>query len=515
MENKKLLKAKGFMIFNIALSCLIAGFAIGIFTFSCSTGKSQGNVAFAEDTGSKTTASGNMLNLQNSFRGVVQKVLDVVVKIDVVDKVKRTVDGNNQSPFDFFLNPFNRNRRGDQQNQDNPQVQPSPPEEMEFDQPGLGSGVIVQKDGKKVYVLTNDHVAGTADDITITLHDQRSFKAKLIGHDERKDLALVMFETDEQVPVADLGNSDDLYVGDWALAVGNPFGLESTVTAGIISAMGRQGGGPGGKNISDFIQTDAAINPGNSGGALVNINGQVIGINTWIASSTGSYAGYGFAIPINNARKAISDFIKLGKVEYGWLGVSIADVANEYADAMKIKGITGAFVFNVFKGSPADKAGILPGDYITQLNGNKVKDASNLTNMIGDLPVNKTYDGFLIRQGKEQKLSLKIEVRKSEDEISKSNKNIWPGFAATMLTDKLRKDFKIEDNVKGVIVSDVDAGTPAQIAGINRGDVITKIGNKAVSSLLEFYAGINDAGSGELMLKLWRNGVELIIGLVR
>jgi len=502
MENKSFWKTKNFLIFNIALVCLIAGFGIGIFTFSCSTGKSPSAVAYAQDTDKMSPAVADLQNMQNSFRQVAQKVMPVVVKIDVVDKVKQTVP-TSDSPFDFFLNPFNKNQ--DEKND-------GESEEREFERPGLGSGVIVKKDGKKVYVLTNHHVVGTADEITITLHDQRTFPAKRIGTDERKDLALVMFETDEQVAIAELGNSDDLYVGDWAIAVGNPFGLESTVTMGIISALGRQGGG---ENISDFIQTDAAINPGNSGGALVNIFGQVIGINTWIASSTGTFAGYGFAIPINNAKKAISDFISLGKVEYGWLGVSITDIGTEYAEAMNIKGTSGAFVMNVFKGSPADKGGILPGDFIIKLNDTKVKDTLHLTNMIGDLPANKSYDFVLIRQGKESKLSVRLEVRKSENEITKSNKNIWPGLNATTLTDKIRKDGKIPDSVKGVILSRVESGTPAQIAGFTAGDVIIRINQKPIGDLPEFYAALNATNDKEIMIKLWRDGVELIIGLVR
>jgi len=358
MEKKRSFKARYWLIFSVALTCLAAGFAIGLFTFACSTGKSQATVAYAQDTGTS-----GLSGLQNSFRQAADKIMPAVVKIDVVDKVTETVPTiRNQNPFDFFLNPFNRQQDNEDQGG----------EEQEYERPGLGSGVIVRKDGKKVYVLTNEHVVSEADEITVTLHDQREFPAKTVGTDVRKDLALIVFETDEQVAVAELGNSDDVYVGDWVLAVGNPMGLESTVTAGIISALGRIGG-PNVNNISDFIQTDAAINPGNSGGALVNIYGQVIGINSWIASNTGVNAGYGFAIPINNAKKAIGDFITLGKVEYGWLGVSIADPTNEFMDAMKIRGKTGAFVFNVYRDSPAGKGGILPGDYIVKLGDTTIK----------------------------------------------------------------------------------------------------------------------------------------------
>jgi len=506
MEKKKVFGAKHWLIFNVALSCLIVGFAIGIFTFACSTGKTPAGVAYAQDAGN--TANSGLMNLQNSFRQAAEKIMPAVVKIDVVDKVTETVPSTNRNPFNFFLNPFQRG------NQDNEQGNQAEPQTQEYDRPGLGSGVIVKKEGNKVYVLTNNHVVGEADEIHVTLHDQRNFPAKITGTDVRKDLALIVFETNEQVAVAELGNSDDLFVGDWALAVGNPYGLESTVTAGIISALGRQGG-PSDKNINDFIQTDAVINPGNSGGALVNIYGQVIGINTWIASDTGAYTGYGFAIPINNAKKAITDFISLGKVEYGWLGVSIADPSDAFLDAMKVKGTTGAFVFNVFRGSPADKGGIIPGDYIVKLNSTKIKDTLHLTNMIGDLPVDKTYDFIIIRAGKEITKKIKIEVRKSEDEITKSNKNLWPGFSIAPLTDALRKQLKIDDSLKGILISAVDTGTPAQIAGLTEGDIITKVNQKTVNNPLDFYTAFTESNGGEIMLKLSRNGVELIIGLVR
>ncbi len=275
--------------------------------------------------------------LQYSFRSIASSVLPVVVQINVVEVItQQTPEG--VSPWDFFFKPGPNSPEGET------------PQQKEFRRPGLGSGVIVRKDGKKVYVLTNNHVVGEADEISVMLHDQRTFKGKLVGKDERKDLALVVFETKDDVPVAVLGDSDSLQVGDWAVAVGNPLGLESTVTVGIISALGRRGG-PG-SNISDFIQTDAAINPGNSGGALVNIRGEVIGINTWIASTTGTYIGFGFAIPINNAKKDIEDFIKHGAVQYGWLGVSIRDPLPSMRSEMMLEDINGGMAINVYKGSP-------------------------------------------------------------------------------------------------------------------------------------------------------------------
>jgi S1-C subfamily serine protease len=307
---KKLFKSEKMLMINIALACLILGFVVGVATFVNAGNGGQGQVAYAEDNKKSQQGLEALENIQYSFNQVADKVLPVVVEIDTTNIVSQEVPEWG-SPFDFFYGP-----QGNQDNKDNPKNKDNkdnPPKKQEFKKQGLGSGVIVRKSGKTVYILTNNHVAGDADEIKVKLNDSREFTAKLVGKDERKDLALVSFETDQNVPVAELGDSDKLRVGDWALAVGNPMGLESTVTAGIVSALGRRGG-PG-ENISDFIQTDAAINPGNSGGALVNIRGQVIGINTWIASTTGTYAGYGFAIPINNAKKALDDFVTRGKVE--------------------------------------------------------------------------------------------------------------------------------------------------------------------------------------------------------
>ncbi|MFQ3621654.1 MAG: trypsin-like peptidase domain-containing protein, partial [Spirochaetales bacterium] len=274
---------------------------------------------------------------QSALRRVAQRTLPVVVEIQVVEVVRqpRPVFDLFGNPFEFFFGPQDRNQR-------TPRNQP---QEREFRRQGLGSGVIVQRNGNTVYVLTNNHVAGNASEIKISLHDGREFDGKLVGTDPRRDLALLSFETKETVPIAELGDSDTVQVGDFAIAVGNPLGFESTVTFGIVSAVGRKAQ-PGMDigNFTDFIQTDAAINPGNSGGALVNIYGQVIGINTWIASQSGGNIGLGFAIPINNAKKVINDIIAKGSVEYGWLGVNSGNPSRELRESLNIKTTSGAFV---------------------------------------------------------------------------------------------------------------------------------------------------------------------------
>ncbi|HUX13635.1 MAG TPA: trypsin-like peptidase domain-containing protein, partial [Spirochaetia bacterium] len=353
---------------------------------------------------SSTPAPGG--SLPSSFRQIAAKVLPVVVEVEVVDIVKQqpTV-----SPFQFFFG--------------NPQQQ-APQTQKQY---GLGSGVIVRKDGNTVYVLTNNHVAGKASKITVKLYDGRQFNATLVGADENKDLALIKFNTTENVPVAQLGNSSSLRPGDWVLAVGNPLGFQSTVTAGIVSAVGREpAGGSNIATLTDYIQTDAAINRGNSGGALVNTDGQVVGINTWIASPSGGSIGIGFAIPINNARQAISDFISKGHIVYGWFGINISQATPDVQKALNTGDATGGFVNDVFQGSPAAKAGIEPGDFITKVNGTDIQDASHLLYAVSNLSPNQRATVEIIRQGKTKDLTVDVGVRQQNQTISQESKKLWP-----------------------------------------------------------------------------------------
>jgi Do/DeqQ family serine protease len=441
-------------------------------------------------------------NIQAAFRAVAQKVQPTVVEVNVVDVVKRPVL-RFESPFDFFFGP-----RGERDSKDR--------QEREYRRPGLGSGVIVRKTGNKVYVLTNNHVVSSADEIGIKLTDEREFDATLVGRDEKKDLAMVVFETTQSVPVADLGDSDTVEVGDWALAIGNPFGFESTVTVGVISAVGRRslsGSGVGG--FTDYRQTDAAINQGNSGGALVNIEGQVVGINTWIASPSGGSVGLGFAIPINNAKKAIDDFISKGKVEYGWLGITVGNLSQQVAEDLKVKGTQGALVYGVFKDSPAAKAGVLPGDYITEIDGNEVQDSSHLLSIVGDLPPGKLVQFDLIRDGGRKQLNVKIEARAEEREIDKQSNRLWPGISVVKITERLREQLDLPKSAGEVIVGVVRKGSPSDIAGFRSGDIIKKINGRDVRSVVEFYRLLNDLSKQELMFTVHREGNDIIIGLVR
>jgi serine protease Do len=444
----------------------------------------------------------SMEQIQYSFRQVAEAVLPVVVEINTEELVTQR-SPRFQSPWDFFFgNP--ENRQG---------------QEREFRQPGLGSGVLIQRQGNKVYVLTNNHVVGSADKINVRLHDEREFSGKLVAADPRRDLAVVVFETREQLPLADLGNSDDLHVGDLVLAVGNPFGFESTVTMGIVSALGRRAEvGASVANLTDYIQTDAAINPGNSGGALVNLRGEVIGINTWIASQTGSNSGLGFAVPINNARKTVSDILSKGKVEYGWLGVSINDLDNRLfpgvRDQFKIGDQGGAFVLNVYKGSPAYKAGVQPGDYVLSIGGQSLRNADQLTQVVGNLPPGKDYELKLLRGGAPLTLSIRLAIRQEDKELASQNKNLWPGLFVGVLTDDLRKQLKLSDKAKGPVVTAVWENSPAAVAGLKQGDVILKVNDTEVNTVYDFYQELN-AAAKDVMLRLLREDNELVIGLVK
>jgi serine protease Do len=433
---------------------------------------------------------------------VAEAVLPVVVEINTEEVVAQR-GPRFQSPWDFFFgNP--ENRQG---------------QEREFRQPGLGSGVLVEREGNKVYVLTNNHVVGSADKINVRLHDEREFSGKLVAADPRRDLAVVVFETREQLPLASLGDSDHLAVGDLVLAVGNPFGFESTVTMGIISALGRRADmGASVATLTDYIQTDAAINPGNSGGALVNLRGEVVGINTWIASQTGSNSGLGFAVPINNARKTVSDILSKGKVEYGWLGVSINNLDDRLfpgvREQFKVGDQGGAFVLNVYKGSPAFKAGVQPGDYVLSIGGHTLRNADQLTQVVGNLAAGKDYELKLMRGGSPLTLSIRLAIREEEKELAAQNKNLWPGLFVGVLTDDLRQELKLADKARGPIVTAVWENSPAAVAGLKQGDVVLKVNDTEVPSVFEFYQELN-AAKKDVMLRLLREDNELVIGLVK
>ena len=434
------------------------------------------------------------LSFQRRFREVAAATLPVVVEVNVVSRVEQPVIS---SPFDFFGTP--RDDDGE--------------DGREFFQEGLGSGVIVARDGATVYVLTNDHVAGGADEIEVVLNDGRTFEGTLVGSDSLMDLALVSFETNDEVPLASLGNSESLAVGDWVFAVGNPLGYESTVTAGIVSAIGRDAGATTNlSGVTDYIQTDAAINRGNSGGPLVNLNGEVVGINTWIASGTGGSIGLGFAIPVNNARRAIEDFIEEGSVEYSWLGIQIGNVGEEMADALGLDSTEGAIISSIWEDSPGAQSGLLPGDVILEINGASIDSSSELVRRVATLDVGEPADFLIVRNGEE--MMLDVRTGRRAPDAGEDAEELWPGFIVRPLTEQMRSRLDLGRSVRGIVVVNVEPGSNAAEAGLRAGDAITEVNGTAIADVAEFFAEINDA-DGDTRFRILRNGRQLILGFGR
>ena len=347
---------------------------------------------------------------------------------------------------------------------------------------GLGTGVIVDTSG---HILTNNHVVGEGDEITVRLGDERTFRAKLIGKDERSDLAVIKIDASNLTP-ARLGDSDNLKIGEWVVAAGNPFGLDNTITAGIVSAKGRSimGGG----QYEDFIQTDAAINPGNSGGPLVDLEGKVVGINTAIFSRSGGYMGIGFAIPITMARRVMNSLISSGKVVRGWLGVGIQNLSPELAESFQQQTLEGALVGHVEANGPAAKGGFRQGDIIVAVNGDKVKNVNQLRNYIAGLVPGETLSAEVIRAAKNVTLKATVgelpAATEKEAPVVEDSANDF-GMVVENLTAELKQRLRTNRS-SGVVVTEVRPGSPAQRAGIQNGDVVVSVNDRPVDDLGSF-----------------------------
>jgi Do/DeqQ family serine protease len=482
------LSSRKILVFNLVLLGVIFGFSLAFLSFSCSTNKTaqaqENPVVIPQD------ALAVAESLQTTFRAVTSKVLPSVVELKTVSVRRQQVPQFNGIPWEFFFGP----REGEGQ-------------EREYRSQGLGSGIVVRQDKDVYYVLTNNHVVGDANEIIVATNDGKEYPAELVGKDERKDLAMVKFKTGDYLPLAVLGDSDGVKIGDWAIAVGNPLGFMSSVTMGIVSAVGRTGGPA--NNINDFIQTDTSINQGNSGGALVNIRGEVIGINTWIASNSsgGGSVGLGFAIPINNAKRSIDEFISSGVISYGWLGVSLLDADRETAEALGLQGKRGALATQVFLGSPADKGGIQPGDFITHLNGRDMRGASQLTLAVGELKPGERASFTVIREGASRDIEVRIETR-NEEAMAEQSK-LWPGLYAVPLTESVRSSLKLDANAQGLYVAQVINKSPAAIVGLQRGDRITGVNGEAVRDLAAFYKVLREKAKSELWFEVIRGDSTL------
>lgn len=483
-------------LINILLSGLLLGFILAAVLFSCSTQLRGSDPVAARDR--ESLVQHDLHALQSSFREVASVAGPSVVRIDVEEVRTQAVPRGDDSPwFDFFF----QDPEGEDGDRD-----------RRFRTQGLGSGVVVRREENIYYILTNDHVVGNADAITVTTDDGEEYEANIVGKDARKDLALLSVVTPDEIPVALLGDSDTLMVGDWVLAIGSPFGFQSTVTAGIVSAVNRRGGPDG--NISDFIQTDAAINRGNSGGALINLRGEVVGINTWITSQTGGSVGLGFSIPINNVKRSIDDFIETGSVRYGWLGVSIRSASPDVVESLQLPGRRGALVHHVFLESPAHLGGLLPGDFITEINGVRVDDSDQLVLEVGELPVGRIARFEVIRYGERKSLEVRIAERESDRQIAELNRRLWPGISVFPVTPQVRSDLELDTSVEGVLISTVESRTLAASAGIRVGDIVVSVNGNATPQMLDFYREVNEAGRN-LRLSVLRNGSLVDIEVTR
>jgi serine protease Do len=371
----------------------------------------------------------------------------------------------------------------------------------EFRQQGFGSGVIVDSKG---YVLTNNHVVEEADELFVTIGEKKEFKAKVIGRDQPTDVAVIKIEA-ENLPVATLGDSDKIKIGDWAIAIGNPFGLSQTVTAGIISATGRSRVGIA--DYEDFIQTDAAINPGNSGGPLVNLRGEVIGINTAIFTRTGGYQGIGFAIPINMAKTVMKSLIETGKVTRGWLGVAIQDVTEDLAKSFNLSTTQGTLVSDVTPNSPAEKAGMLRGDVIVEFEGREIRDMSHLRNTVAQTPVGKVAKVKVLREGKPVELAVTIGEQPADLFAKGGPAEPTKDFGMTLdtLTPEMSKRFGYEGEM-GVVVMDVEPGSVAERAGIQSGDLIKEVNRERVHNLQEYRVVVSKMPADKGLLLLVKRG---------
>jgi serine protease Do len=363
------------------------------------------------------------------------------------------------------------------------------------------------------YILTNNHVVENADEIVVKLPTGKEFKAKVVGRDQKTDIALIEIHGASDLTPVQLGESDDLKVGQWVVAIGNPFGLENTVTAGIVSAMGRHiNQGP----YDNFIQTDAAINPGNSGGPLLNTRGEVVGINTAIFSRGGGNIGIGFAIPINLAKEIVPQLKEKGHVTRGWLGVMIQKVTPDIAESLGLADAKGALVADVVKDGPAEAAGIKQGDVIIEYDGKPVTDSAELPLLVARTPVGKSVKVKALRGKETETFNIKIQELKEEETAQAGSGTTEDlGLAVQTLTPELAENLGLDRSTKGVVVTQVDPGGPAADAGLRRGDVILEVNRQAVKDVDAYRKAVKSVGKGKSVLFLVRRGDNTIFLAVK
>jgi serine protease Do len=474
MENKS---RKTFIMFLLA--CMIGFMIVSVVEVLKSSFAPVG-----PDVQTAAAISSNDMGRPLSFADLAEKVKPAVVNISTTKTIR---GGGPRSPFSgspfdrYFGEDFFERFFGDMPRR-------------EFKQQSLGSGFILSEDG---YIFTNNHVVEQSDKIIVKLSDGREYSAKIIGRDAKTDIALIKIKPNESLPVAEIGDSDKLRVGEWVIAIGNPFGLEQTVTAGIVSAKGRViGAGP----YDNFIQTDASINPGNSGGPLFNMEGKVVGINTAIVAHG---QGIGFAIPISMAKTILPDLKAKGKVTRGWLGIAVQDITEDMAKSLQLKERHGAMISEAFKDNPADRAGLRAGDIVTEINGKKVKDTHDLLLTIASFHVGEKITVKVLRDGKELTFQVVVSERKEQPEIAMDKgKQDNYGMVVQDITPEIARYLGIPRK-SGVIVVKVQEGSPADEVGIQPQDIVLQVNKVKITSVKEY--------AQEMAKKQAKSGVALLI----
>ncbi|HTY68048.1 MAG TPA: DegQ family serine endoprotease [Alphaproteobacteria bacterium] len=474
---------------------------------------------------------------ENGFADLAERLLPAVVNVSTTQIIK---PDRPSGDHEGGAGPGPESRRGGP-GPDMPQFPPGSPFEeffkQFFDKQGrgspdsaprrmqsLGSGFIIDPAG---YIVTNNHVIDGADEIKVTLHDNRKFNAKLVGKDAKTDIALLKVDSPKPLPSVKFGNSDNARVGDWIVAIGNPFGLGGSVTVGIVSARARDiNAGP----YDDFIQTDASINRGNSGGPMFNLAGEVIGINTAIYSPTGGSIGIGFAVPSALARNVVDQIRKYGHTRRGWLGVNIQTVTDDIAESLGLDKAKGALVARVTDRGPAAEAKIQPGDVILKFDGRDVTDMKRLPRMVAETPVGKTVEVDVWRKDKEIPLKVKLQELEENEQVASAPKNETPdkpapvpeatvsalGMSLAQLTAETRERFDVPERTKGVLITKVNDGTSAAERDLRAGDVIVEVAQEEVSAPDQVVKKINQAksaGRKSVLVMVERRGEQRFVGL--
>ena len=476
-----------------AKSKSLAAIAIAFFLMGliAATGLEWTGAATATETPAPTAPE--TVSRPASFADLAKRMSPTVVNVKV-SKARPVMSGQwspgDNSPFGEFFERFFKDmpRRGPRMQQ------------------GAGSGVIISPDG---YIVTNNHVIDGADTVSVTLADQQEYEAKVIGRDAKTDLAVLKIEAKQTLPVAELGDSDQLDVGDWVVAIGNPFGLNHTVTSGIVSAKGRViGAGP----YDDFIQTDASINPGNSGGPLFDLHGNIVGINTAIIPQG---QGIGFAIPVNMAKSLLPQLMENGSVTRGYLGVGIQSLTPSLAQAMKLDTHEGALVSDIVPDSPAAQAGIERGDVIVKFNGKDVDDSRHLAAAVAATPVGQDAEVLVLRDGREKALSLKVGAMPGQDAPTaandSSNRGKWGMELQTLSPAESRAQGLASGQGVGVVA--VQPDSPADEAGLRPGDVLLQVNRQAVGSIEDVKDAIAANDGEQLLLLVKRQRGNLFVAL--